>query len=67
MSGSEKADRAAALNKLRQFRKRWAGHEVADTVYGHILIGSKDNGAVKQRKKGVPKKRAQGGAAGDRP
>src|SRR5438552_2836435 len=26
MSGSEQADRAKALKKLRQFRKRWAGH-----------------------------------------
>jgi len=65
MSGSEQADRAKALKKLRQFRKRWAGHTGADTVYGHILIGSKDNGAIKRRKKGVPQKRAKGGAAGD--
>jgi hypothetical protein len=44
MSKSKRASRKAVLKKLRHLRERWAGHEGADTPYGHILVGPSENG-----------------------
>jgi hypothetical protein len=59
MSGNKKTDRAKVLKKLRQFRERWAGHEGADTPFGHMFLGPKDNGVQKRAKNGEKKKHGE--------
>jgi hypothetical protein len=52
---SKKNHDERVLQKLRQFRKRWAGHEGIETAFGHVLLGPKENGVFKKSKTGRKK------------
>jgi hypothetical protein len=55
MKTKKKAGPANVIKKLRQFRKRWAGHEGVDTPFGHLLVGPSENGPARRTKKAATK------------
>jgi hypothetical protein len=55
MSTRKKPSRVNVMKKLREFRKRWAGHEGIDTPYGHVLLGQAENGRPRRAQKPLKK------------